>query len=230
MSDGAGQSDEDPVSFAARYFDAVAPFYDAVTSDGAEGWTPNLVLAEVLATRLKPGMTALDVGAGTGQTVQVLLGTLSPSDVTAIDVSEGMLDVLRGRMPDVRTFEGTIEAFAATAQARPFNLVTAVGALEFVDDLASFFAASGRLLAPDGLLAFTYVPSIHFHKLLDPAAAGSERGAGQRDSRFPFKREPGEVARLVAMAGLEMDRDIELVAYREGSEPIIYHLVLARRR
>jgi predicted TPR repeat methyltransferase len=205
----------------------VAPFYDALTADD-QGWTPNAVLAELIAPDIRPDMRALDAGAGTGQTVAVLLKSLPASQVVALDLSEGMLAVLAERFPGVRTFLGTVESLATSSSSATFDLVTAVGALEFVEDLGSFLRASHALLAPGGLLAFTYLPAIRFHKHQDQSAA--EPAPGQRRaSPFPFPREPGEVAAMLTATGFATLRDLELVAYREAGEPIIYHLILARR-
>lgn len=217
---------EDPIAFAARYFDTVSPFYDRVTSDGAGGWTPNSVAATLLAPYLRPRIRLLDVGAGTGQTVDVLLDAAPTADVTALDVSEGMLDVLSGRFPALRTFHGTVEQFAQSEDEAAFDVITSVGALEFVPDIDSFISTAAALLVPGGVLAFTYMPAILFHKHQEPSAPRS-RGGDENGSPESCRWEPGEVARLLTRHGFIVARDVELVAYREGTEPMIYHFVVA---
>ena len=212
--DGLTEPVEDAAEYARRYFDAVSPFYDDLTEAEGSGWNPNRVLAEVLGPLLRPGMVALDVGAGTGQTVAVLCTVLDPGNVTAIDVSEGMLDRLRERFPAVRAEPQTVEAFAAAKPAARFDLVTCVGTLEFVRDSPSFLRVCAKLLRPRGLLAVTYMPVVHFLE------AASDR----------VYREPGAFAAELAEAGFALNRDVELVAYREAGEPVLYHMVVANRR
>src|SRR4051812_19157915 len=110
-----------------RYFDAQADSYDDYTGAGA--WTPNQYLAGVLATLAADQVevrTALDLGAGTGQTLEVVRAAFPQAELWASDLSVAMLRRAALRVPDAR-FEATDIASHVARLSQSFDLVTAVG-------------------------------------------------------------------------------------------------------
>src|SRR3954453_23603876 len=115
-----------------RYFDAQADSYDDYTGNGA--WTPNHYLAGVLETLAADGIevrTALDLGTGTGQTLEVVRATFPQARLSATDLSSTMLQRAASKVPDARFVVADLSSYVA-GLTESFDLVTAVGCLELV--------------------------------------------------------------------------------------------------
>lgn len=141
-----------------EYFDDLASFYDAYY--GTEGLGGDLEFYRELASEAD---AVLEVGCGTGRIYLELLA--NGVDADGIDVSSGMLEVLRDRATE-RGLEATVwEADVRTFEAdREYDLVivpfrTFLHLLE-VDDQLSALGSIHDALAPGGRLALnTFVPS-----------------------------------------------------------------------
>lgn len=196
----------------AAYFDRAAPFYDRVTLEPAP-WPPNLVLAALLAGHLRPGMRALDIGAGTGQTTAALVPPLEAHDITGVDISAGMLAAYAERFSAAGTFRGTLAEYLASDHATAPDIIVSVGAFEFVADLRTVLQDCGRLLLPSGLLAISCETGVP-----NPAAD---------PLRYPRAAE--DIERLVREAGFVILAAHQAEAYREASMPVNFAYVLAQR-
>ncbi|MHA7153589.1 class I SAM-dependent methyltransferase [Arthrobacter sp. TMN-50] len=95
--------------------------------------------------------TAADVGAGTGLfTAELVKRGL---DVTAVDPSHSMLDVLRTKLPQVTTVVGTAEATGLAAAS--VQLVSIAQAWHWLDPAAAA-RESARILVPGGQIALLW--------------------------------------------------------------------------
>src|SRR5690349_4668663 len=119
------RSDRDPARDRTRemaaMFDKVAPRYDflnrVLSLRRDVGWRRRAVTL----ARLGDGETALDVGVGTGDLALALLASSAPTArVVGIDVSEGMLALVRARA-SAGPFASRFEARVADAQSLPFT-------------------------------------------------------------------------------------------------------------
>lgn len=107
--------------------------------DAGQVAVPNTL--QSVAGRLRPDMTLLDVGAGTGRFALPLAGHVQ--SVTALDHSQAMLDVLRGKLAPGRRIE-TVCAPLDHPELRPHDAVLVAWALYRCTDLN---ACLNRLLA-----------------------------------------------------------------------------------
>ena len=156
-----------------------------------------------------PGMTALDVGAGTGKLTGVLAEILGEENVAAVDPSEPFVDALRDRFPllDVRPGAGEQLPF----EDGSFDLVFAQLVVNFLDDPERGAAELARVARDGGKVAAAVWDYRGEMTMLttfwEAAAAVDERGAAVRDERTRMRfGEPGELAELWEGAGL---RDVE---------------------
>src|SRR4051794_9297606 len=97
-----------------RYFDAQADSYDEYTGNGA--WTPNQYLAGVLETLVADGVevrTALDLGAGTGQTLEVVRAIFAQARLSATDLSAAMLQRAARKVPDAQFVVADLSSYVA---------------------------------------------------------------------------------------------------------------------
>src|SRR3954464_11699833 len=149
-----------------RYHDAAAESYDSKWAiDYGEIGSGQVVGKLAKALGRAPGHYGrmLEIGAGTGYFGLNLLGRGIVKELTAIDISPGMLDVLQGT---ARELGLTVETLAADAERLPFadesfDLVLGHAVLHHLPDLDTALSEFVRVLRPGGTLAFMGEPSRH---------------------------------------------------------------------
>jgi SAM-dependent methyltransferase len=153
MSGSVDQAD-DPQSWDAQRvaFGAIAQSYDSArpqwplpTAAWLTGTEPGGPLAELSAAH---GLDVVDLAAGTGKLTRPL--SRAGHRVTAVDVSEGMLDVLRQSLPEVRTVVAKAEQLPLPAHSA--DVVTVAQAWHWFDPTQAATECA-RILRPGGLLA-----------------------------------------------------------------------------
>lgn len=112
----------------------------------------------VEALNLKPGMTVVEIGCGSGfYTVEVAKAILPEGQVYAVDIQEGMLEKLRTRMvrenvqnitPILADAEGTIPLKAGIADA-----AFSVAVIPEIPDPVQALLQIKRLLKSEGIFA-----------------------------------------------------------------------------
>ena len=215
----------DQTQLLRRYFDAHADSYDDYTGGGA--WTPNQYLAGVLDTLKADNVevrTALDLGAGTGQTLEVVRAAFPQARLWASDLSPAMLQRAALRVPDAHFEVADVSSHVARL-TESFDLVTAVGCLETVPDLMSVLPRLMPHVNPGGHLALTT------EALVD--------GLGAEQARTPLSRADGEDQRwcyrwstaqlLHALPGGRLRSSHLFTAYHRGEKPVLYELLLVRK-
>ncbi|MGI8926605.1 MAG: class I SAM-dependent methyltransferase [Tepidiformaceae bacterium] len=135
-------------------FDRVAAIYDATRGfpDGVEDQ-----VGDGLAVLLRPGARLLEVGIGTGR-VAVPLAQRGIR-VSGVDISRGMLDVLRRKRRDI----DVVLAEAASLPFRPaaFDAALFVHILHLVPDPEATLDAALRVVRPGGLLLSCRTDHVH---------------------------------------------------------------------
>lgn len=129
-------------------FDQAASGYDraeSITALGSGAWYRRDVLRR---NGLRPGMTLLDVAAGTGLVAVAGHGLIGPQGrLLALDPSPGMLAELRKKL-DVETIEAYAESIPLPDEHVDF--LSMGYALRHVGDLDLAFAEYHRVLRPGG--------------------------------------------------------------------------------
>ena len=208
-----------------RYFDSHAASYDDYTAGGA--WTPNQYLAGVLDALVADGAevrTALDLGTGTGQTLEVVRAAFPQARLWASDLSPAMLHRAALKVPDAQ-FEVADLSSHVAGLTESFDLVTAVGCLEMVSDLMTTLPRLMEHLNPGGHLALTIEP------LID--GMGAEQWSNAHpgaDPGEPRGRHTWSTARLLqALPGGQLRSSHLFTAYHRGDTPVLYELLLIRK-
>jgi predicted TPR repeat methyltransferase len=147
-------------TYVRRLFDQYAARYDAALTEYLHYRGPALLREAVEAVigasgrRMRFG-TMLDLGCGTGLTgaafrpfADWLVGVDLSAAMIAQAASKGLYD---------RLIVASMEAFLAdeVADGGKYHLVLAADVFVYVNDLKPVIAGIARILAPDGLLAFT---------------------------------------------------------------------------
>jgi predicted TPR repeat methyltransferase len=146
-------SEPKPGSEAETFFDTIAEWYD--TAERAIDIAPFLTGCAIEIRRY------LDLGAGTGSTIENALECVAPESIVAVDVSAKMLELLRSKRPGVETIRCDIVTYLHEA-GRPFDLITSIGVLELISDADFELVTSGtaKALRPGGLFVLTYEPIV----------------------------------------------------------------------
>lgn len=135
-------------AFVTRLFDGAAHDYDWICRVMSLGSGTAYRRRVLLRAGLAPGMTLLDVATGTGLVAEAALGILGrPDAVVGVDLSRGMLEQARARLP-IRLVQGQAEALPFPG-AR-FDLLSMGYALRHVADLGAAFSEWRRVLRPGG--------------------------------------------------------------------------------
>ncbi len=163
-------SEDERRSVTRAMFDQAAPGYDsaeALTALGSGAWYRREVLVR---NGLQPGMTLLDVAAGTGLVTVAGHELVGPEGrVLALDPSPGMLAELRKKVA-VDTIEAYAEAIPLPDAQVDF--VSMGYALRHVGDLDLAFAEYLRVLRPGGTVCIMEISRprgrlarglLHFH-------------------------------------------------------------------
>lgn len=131
-------------------YDEVAPYYSSYRRwwIALAGGAAERRLQHALRRSLRPGMSVLDAGGGTGTITRAVLQAEPTARVTLLDQSEGML--AEARPLRARRMRGDIAALPFRDGS--FDLVTAAWVLETLPDPARAVRELLRVLAPDGQL------------------------------------------------------------------------------
>ena len=108
--------------------------------------------SEVLARLdgIAPGATALDVGCGTGRVTQALLELVPQGRVLALDASEEMVALARGRLED--RAEVWCQDVLDLELGAPVDVIVSTAALHWVPDHDRLWVRLARALRPGGRL------------------------------------------------------------------------------
>ena len=139
--------DDPRVAPAATRFGAVAAGYER-----GRPTYPEAILDEFVSrTWLGPGVTVLDLAAGTGKLTRQLAAL--GAEVGAVEPSAGMRDQLEASVPGVPVFDGTAEAIPCAAAS--IDVVTVAQAFHWFSTVPALDEIA-RVLRPGGWLALIW--------------------------------------------------------------------------
>lgn len=177
-------------------------------------------LCDALAGRagLAPGMSVLDVGAGSGVGTRRLVEIAGPGRVAVVEPSEPFVAALRERFPEADVRQGFAESLPFDDDS--FDAALALLVVNFMADPAAGVAEMRRVTRPGGTVAacvWDYGGEMQLlGRFWDAVEELDPTGAGDADerSRMPYRRE-GELAGLLREAGLEDVEDGAIVVSAE---------------
>jgi SAM-dependent methyltransferase len=131
-------------------YDQSARYYDAIYAQKNYAAETAKLRALIAAHRQDPARTLLDVACGSGRH----LAELRPwFDIEGVDVSAGLLELARDRLPGVKFHQADMRSFRLDTR---YDVVTclfsAIGYMTTPQDLDAAIANMARHVAPGGLL------------------------------------------------------------------------------
>jgi demethylmenaquinone methyltransferase/2-methoxy-6-polyprenyl-1,4-benzoquinol methylase len=139
-------------------FDGVSPRYDfindLITLGRIDGWRRKALRS----ITMPEGASLLDVGTGTGWIPQYLERKRPDLVVTGVDVSQGMLDIARGKVKKSNLL--LADATTLPFEDASFDLVVSAFVYRNIQDRPAALAEMARVLAPGGTLMLldTFTP------------------------------------------------------------------------
>ena len=201
-----------PAAYSRTVFDNFAMHFDHRLVDDLGYRIPQILGTRVREIRGQRRLRVLDLGCGTG-----LCGTHIKDAcalLAGVDVSPAML----ARAADLGIYDALSEMdiaeYLVAARAGEFDVVMAADVFIYIGDLAEIFAQVARVLAADGVFAFS----------IELAAEDGDfvlLGSGR------YAQSAGYIARLAAQTGLaviESSAQIIRGAPGTGTQGLVYFL------
>jgi ubiquinone/menaquinone biosynthesis C-methylase UbiE len=168
-----------------KMFDGLAPTWE--TRIGPHHlWALDLALEEV-----PPPRRVLDLGTGTGVVALALAARHPEAEVVGIDLSPGMIEEARGKVPPELGSRVTFQVGDASALACPdgaFDLVVLSNMIPFADELA-------RITAPGGTLVLSFSRGAETPIYVAPDVLRRELGGRGFTEFAEFSAEPATAFR-----------------------------------
>lgn len=195
-------------------YEAWAESYDERTNSFNWSAPEHLLKAIFPYAPPKSYLRVLDVGVGTGQASVPYLE--AGACVTGLDVSASMLEQAKAKSPQFHAliehdFNRPFESAGLLAES--FDVLLSSGALHFASNLLQTLSQLRWVLAPGGILAFTYIPPQErtFSNATRPHA-------------------PNDVENMLQQLGLRVLQHQSFLAYYDGgdtNDPVYYQLIVA---
>ncbi len=207
-----------PDAYVATLFDQCAAEFDDILVDQLGYAVPMQVRQRLAEIAPGPYARMLDLGCGTGL-AGVALSDMT-TEITGIDLAEGMVAETDERGVYEDLYIGEAVAFMTEAEEAPWDLVTATDVLPYLGDLSSFQAGLARCVAPGGVA----VVSSETLPADQTGPAGYTVGARHR-----FAHSPDYLRAMLEGAGLTILEMEPITVRAEDGVPVPGLLAIARR-
>ncbi|KCZ71288.1 methylase involved in ubiquinone/menaquinone biosynthesis [Candidatus Methanoperedens nitroreducens] len=214
-----------------KYNDTLAPVYDKATL-GEFKWIAPVEANKLILPYIKPEFSILDVGIGTGQSSAELFK--AGCKICGIDISQKMLEITKKKFPDFELYLADLEEGLPKLAGRSFDVITAIGIIEFVQDINKAINLLASFLKPSGFLCLTFEEYLPDHRIQQWKK--SEIGKGAIDpipelltflvQRYTLK----EIEDILQQHELKVLKNKRFQSYLKSNEkiPVYYWIVLAK--
>ena len=177
----------------------------------AEAHNQPLFEAVLDAAKVGPGTRLLDVGCGSGLTL--VLAQQRGAVPAGLDISPGLLQVARDRLPDADLREGDLE-FLPFGDAA-FDAVTGINAFQFAGDPRQALREAARVTRPGGrVVASLFAAPERSQGTMVHEAMSALIPPEQAGDHAPYALSaPGNLEAALADAGLSVTGDGEVVCH-----------------
>ena len=181
-----------------RYYDTLAPIYDRATC-GELAWMAPTSAYSLILPKAKSGSEVLDIGFGTGQTIERFeaLGC----SISGVDISDRMLDTAKSKFPKAHLLKCDLDIDPLPFPDAHFQIITAIGVFEFIKNLEAVLHEAHRVLLKGGHLCFSVELLIPNHQLQSEKESPCGINVTNPDdpSNFStFRYSNAEIAKLMA--------------------------------
>jgi len=217
------------------YNDKLAEQYDGATLKG-KWFAPKETNKLLSRFRLvKNNSVVLDLGAGTGQSIKPFLN--KNCKIYTVDISNKMLRIIKQKYPKAKTFKHDINNGLSRLcfKNQYFDIIIAVGVLEFIKNIGKIIRETHRLLKNDGYFIFTYELLLNNHKFQKLKVQYNTEGYIENPpdiAKFKlYRRSKKEMNKLLNRVGYKVIRHFKIKAFLKGPSktPVYYGVVLVKK-
>jgi len=215
---------------ANKYYDLLASVYDKAT-EAPGAWNPPSMVYETIKHKISSQSRILDIGIGTGQSIAKIYGEGQYKEIWGVDVSTKMLDICKEKYPKAKLTRISSVADIENINGC-FDMVISSGVTEFIEDIDLLFKHVSCKQEKGGIFAFTYEPIIYFHPFQNDRKSltvPNKSSSFYLNDFYTYRRNPVEISHLLDTNNFRVTEDFEFIAYKKGTEQIIYHVVVAIR-
>ena len=220
------------VKIIEKYNDVLAPKYDEATL-GEFKWASPREANKIILPYIKSGFSVLDAGIGTGKSSEELFN--AGCKICGIDISQKMIGICKDKFPEFELYQADLEKGLPMLTGRTFDIVVAIGVLEFVQDIDKTINLLVNFLKPSGFLCFTFEKYLPKHEL--QKWRKSEIGRGAIDTipellTFPnYRYTLKEIKTIVQHHKLKVLKTKRFQAYLKSQKkiPIFYEILLTQK-
>ncbi|KKQ94350.1 MAG: Methyltransferase type 11 [Candidatus Levybacteria bacterium GW2011_GWA1_39_11] len=218
-----------------QYNDRLAKVYDEATG-GEFKWKAAKESTKILLPKLGKQSKILDLGIGTGQSIQEFYR--SGHIIIGVDISGEMLKIVRKKFPKITLYKFDIDDGLQKLGLEPnsFEAVMGVGIFEFIKDLKKLSGQIARVTKRTGFLCFAFEEYIKDHPIQGNRVTPLGQGLVDKIPRLMsfkvYRRTVGEVKSLFENLGFEILATKKFVGYLKSKKkiPVHYGLILAREK
>jgi len=183
---------------------------------------------------IKRDLKILDLGIGTGQSTTPFFG--KNCKMYGIDISNKMLKISKQKYSELITIKYDISKGLKELNFKHkyFDLIIAIGVLEFVKNIKKIIKEVSWLLKSDGYFIFTYelvLPNYKFQRLKAQYNAEGYIENPPNIMKFKlYRRSKREMDRILKDNRYKIIRNFNIKAFLKGPAkiPVYYSLVLAK--
>jgi len=213
-------SNADPTQ---TYYNLLAGKYDQATEN--EWHAPNEI-ERLIDLSQQPFKKILDIGIGTGQSIDKLYKKNDFDLIEGIDVSQAMLEVCKNKFPNIVLHHGDFLEFQKFSQ-KHYDLIICCGALEFISDLNRFLDKCLSLMHSKSQLLLTYEPRIEGHAIQSAytSEAKSERIPDGVAGFMTYRYDPDDFRSRLLQYDVTIKSEKLFVSYNKLGKNVIYFSV-----
>lgn len=218
-----------------NYNNLIAEKYDEATVVGK--WSTSNEVNKILSDfkLIKNNLIILDLGVGTGQAIKIF--AKKNCEIFAVDISEKMLQVVKNKYPNIKTLKLDMNNGLKKVgfKNQYFNIIIAIGVLEFVKNIKKVIKESFGLLKNGGHFIFTYellLDDYKFQKLkIQDNAEGYINNPLNIINFKLYRRSKEEINGILNSVGYKIIKHFKIKFYLKGPNkiPVYYGMVLVKK-
>jgi len=209
-----------------KYYNKLSSIYDSATKD--EGmWNPPSYIFNYIEPYLNKKVNILDIGIGTGRSIEKIYKSKNYSSIHGVDISQSMLNVCKEKYSDI-FLKKISDINELNLLDCKYDIIICSGTLEFIENLNDFFNQVFQLLEINGKLFFTYEVLIDFHPIQNKKKSLTTSSLSSKffvEDFYTYRYKPFEIYKLLETYSFSLKNENEFIAYVKGEEKIIYHFL-----